>query len=324
MAEEHRGVMAYSESFDTLLELLSKGRELADQLQTGVSAVLLGEKIEADVGELAAHGADKVYVVENLQLKGFPVEACTEALYAVLSQAKPEIFLVGASKRGRELAPRIAERLGTGCASECIALEVDPERRELKLSRIVFGGKVTSTHVIAGRPIIATIPPRIFEKRRVEGRTAETVRVEAEIVAPKVEVVESKPKEVAGVRIEEASIVVCGGRGIKQKEDFKLLEELAEVLGGQVGCSRPIAADRGWYPEWVGLSGKKIQPNLYIAVGISGAIQHVAGIRGSKIVVSINKDPEAPIFADSDYGIVGDLYKVVPALREALRKVLKK
>ena len=324
MAEEYRGIMAYSEDKDTLFELLSKGRELADQLQTEVSAVLLGEKVEAEAGEFASYGADKVYVVESPQLKGLLAEACAEALQAVISQAKPEVLLVGATKRGKELAPRVAEKLGTGCVAECVALEVDAGSREFKMKRVVFGGKVSSTHTIAGKPAIATIPPRIFEKKKADGRTAETVKVEAEISPPKAEVVEVKPKETAGIRIEEAPIVICGGRGLKQQEDFKMLQELAEVLGGQVGCTRPIAADRGWFPEWVGLSGKKIQPSLYIAVGVSGAIQHVAGIRSSKIVVSVNKDADAPIFADSDYGIVEDLYKVVPALTEALRKILKK
>jgi len=323
MAEEYKGIMAYSEDKDTLLELLSKGRELADQLQVGVSAVLLGEKVEADIGQLASYGADKVYVVENPQLKDLLVEAYADALYAVLSQAKPETFLIGATKRGKELAPRVAEKLGVGCVAECVGLEVDVRKRELRMKRIVFGGKVSSTHIVTSKPVMATIPPRMFERKRIEGRTAETIKVEVKVSPPKAEIVEAKPKEMVGIRIEEAPIVICGGRGLKQKEDFRLLEELAEILGGQVGYTRPIAADRGWFPEWVGLSGKKIQPSLYIAVGISGAIQHVAGIRGSKIVVSINKDPEAPIFEDSDYGVVGDLYKVVPALTEALRKIKK-
>lgn len=319
MREEYKGIMAYSEDKDTLLELLSKGRKLGDQLQTEVSAVLLGEKVKAEASELAAYGADKVYVVEDPQLKGLLAEACAEALCEAISLAKPEVFLVGASKLGKELAPRVAEKLGTGCVAECVALEV--EAGELKMKRVVFGGKVISTHAITRRPAIATIPPGIFEKKRVEGRTAIAIKVEAEITPSKAEIVETKPKEMLGRKIEEALIVVCGGRGIKEKIDFKLLEELAEVLGGQVGCTRPIAADRGWYPEWVGLSGKKVRPRLYIAVGVSGVIQHLAGIRGSKIVVSINKDPGAPIFQDSDYGIVGDLYKVIPALTEAIKSL---
>ncbi len=332
--------MVYSEDKDTLFELLSKGRELADLLKTEVFAVLLGEKVEAEASELAAYGADKVYVVEKTQLKGLLAEACAEALHAVISQVKPEVFFVGATRRGKELAPRVAQKLGTGCVAECAALEFDAlkiqsniqslkasqnfQTGELKMKRVVFGGKVTSTHTITTKPAIATIPPRIFNKNRLEGRKAEVVKVEAEISPPKVEIVETKPKEILGRKIEEATVLICGGRGVKQKEDFELLEGLAEVLGGVVGCSRPIAADRGWFSEWVGLSGKKVRPDLYITAGVSGAIQHVAGIRGSKIVVSINKDPKALIFACSDYGIVGDLYRVVPALTEALRKIIKK
>ncbi len=322
MVEEYRGLMVYSENRDTLFELLSKARELADQMHTEVFAVLLGEKVEAAAGDLAAYGANKIYLVEKPQLKGLLAEACAEALRSVISWVKPEIFFVGATKRGKELAPRVAEMLGTGCVSECVALEFDTPNRELKMKRVVFGGKVTSIHTIAAKPAIATIPPGFFNKKRLEGREdreTEVIKVETEISSPGVKIVEIKPKQIMERKIEEATVLICGGRGIKQQEDFKLLEELAAVLGGVVGCSRPIAADRGWFTEWVGLSGKKVRPNLYITVGVSGAIQHIAGIRGSKIVVSINKDPEAPIFAYSDYGIVGDLYKVVPALTEALR-----
>lgn len=322
MVEEYKGLMVYSEDKDTLFELLSKGRELADLLKTEVFAVLLGEKVEAEASELAAYGADRVYVVEKTQLKGLLAEACAEALHAVISQVKPEVFFVGATKHGKGLAPRVAQKLGTGCVAECAALEFDAG--ELKMKRVVFGGKVTSTHTITTKPAIATIPPRIFNKKRLEGRKAEVVKVEAQISPPRVEIVEAKPREIPGRKIEEATVLICGGRGVKQKEDFELLEDLAEVLGGVVGCSRPIAADRGWFSEWVGLSGKKVRPNLYITAGVSGAIQHVAGIRGSKIVVSINKDPKALIFAYSDYGIVGDLYRVVPVLTEALRKIIKK
>lgn len=314
--------MVYSEDKDTLFELLSKGRELADLLKTEVFAILLGEKVEAEASELAAYGADNIYVVEKTQLKGLLAEACAEALHAVISQVKPEVLFVGATKHGKGLAPRVAQKLGTGCVAECAAIEFDAG--ELKMKRVVFGGKVTSTHTITTKPAIATIPPRIFNKKRLEGRKAEVVKVEAEISLPRVEIVEAKPREILGRKIEEATVLICGGRGVKQKEDFELLEDLASVLGGMVGCSRPIAADRGWFSEWVGLSGKKVRPNLYITAGVSGAIQHVAGIRGSNIVVSINKDPKALIFAYSDYGIVGDLYKVVPALTEALRKIIKK
>ncbi len=314
---EYKGLMVYSEDRDTLFELLSKARDLADFMRKEVFAVMLGEKVDVDAGELASYGADRIYIVEQSQLKGLLAETCVEALHAVISHVKPEAFFVGATKRGKELAPRIAEVLGTGCVSECVGLEFDAE---LKMKRMVFGGKVASTHTITAKPAIATIPPRVFDKKRLENRKAEVIEVEAEIGSPRVEIVEVESKEKMERKIEEANILVCGGRGVKQKDDFRLLEELARVLGGAVGCSRPVAADRGWFSEWVGLSGKKVKPDLYITVGVSGAIQHVAGIRGSKIVVSINKDPQAPIFAYSDYGIVGDLYDIVPKLTEILRK----
>ena len=321
MAGEAKTILAYSENLDTLFELLSEARELAGKIQGEAAAVLLGEKVEANLEELGAYGASKVYIVENPQLKGFQVEAYTDALYGVAEQVKPELILIGATKRGKELAPRLAQRLKTGCVAECVGFEVADG--EIQMKRIVYAGKVSSLQKVKGKPAVATVPPRLFEKRKAEGK-AEAVSLQVEVKAPKAEILEVKPKEVSGVRIEEAEVVVCGGRGIKSKEDFKLLGELAEILGGQVGCSRPIAADRGWFTEWVGLSGKKVKPTLYFAVGVSGAIQHVAGIRGSKIVVAINKDPEAPIFADADYGIVGDLYKVLPALIESLKKHLKK
>ncbi len=317
----YKGLMVYSEDRETLYQLLSKSRDLADLLKTEVSAVLLGEKIEDRADEFAAYGADRVYVIEKAQLKGLQVETCAQALYAVVSQVKPQALFIGATKRGKELAPRVAGMLGTGCVSECVSIEfMDPD---LKMKRVVFGGKVISIHAVSGKPAMATISTGVFEKKRIKGRKAEIIKVEAEISPSSVEILEVKPKEMLARKIEEATILICGGRGLKKREDFKLLEELADALGGSVGCSRPVAADRGWFSEWVGLSGKKVRPDLYVTVGVSGAIQHIAGISGSRIVVSINMDPQAPIFMHSDYGIVGDLYKVVPALTEALRKIKK-
>lgn len=317
----YMGLMVYSEDRETLYELLSKAREPADLLKIEVFAVLLGEKVEARSDEFAVYGADRVYIMEKAQLKGLRAEACAEALHAVVSQVKPQALLIGATKRGKELAPRVAGMLGTGCVSEGISIEfADPD---LKMKRMVFGGKVLSIHAVSGKPAMATISPGVFEKKRIEGRKAEIIKVEADINPSSVEILEVKPKETLARKIEDATILICGGRGVKQREDFKLLEELADALGGAVGCSRPVAADRGWFSEWVGLSGKKVRPDLYVTVGVSGAIQHIAGISGSRIVVSINMDPQAPIFMHSDYGIVGDLYKVVPALTEALRKIKK-
>lgn len=317
----YMGIMVYSEDREILYELLSKARELADLLKTEVIAVMLGEKVEAGAGEFAVYGADRVYVVEKARLKGLRAETCAEALYAVVSQVKPQALFIGATKRGKELAPRVAGMLGTGCVSECISIEfADPD---LRMKRVVFGGKVLSTQFVSGKPAMATISSGVFEKKRFEGRKAEVIKVEVEVSLSRVEILEVKPKELPARKIEDATILICGGRGVKQREDFKLLDELAGALGGAVGCSRPVAADRGWFSEWIGLSGKKVRPDLYVTVGVSGAIQHIAGISGSKIVVSINMDPQAPIFMHSDYGIVGDLYKLVPALTEALRKIKK-
>jgi len=317
----YMGIMVYSEDRDTLYELLSKAREMSDLLKTEVIAVLLGEKVDARAGEFAAYGADRIYVVEKAQLKGLQAETCAQALYAVVSQVKPQAFFIGATKRGKELAPRVAGMLGTGCVSECVSIYLDPSG--LKMKRVVFGGKVLATQAVSGKPAMATVSSGVFEKKRIEGRKAEVIKVEVEISPSRVDILEVKPKEALARKIEDAAILICGGRGVKRREDFKLLEELAGAIGGAVGCSRPVAADRGWFSEWVGLSGKKVRPDLYITAGISGAIQHIAGISGSRIVVSINMDPQAPIFMYSDYGVVGDLYKVVPALTEALRKIKK-
>jgi len=322
-SNEFKGVMVFSEDFEILLELLSKGRELADKLQTELSAVLIGHNIEDERGkELIKCGADKVYVVDNPLLEQFNVEPYTDVLSKLASDYKPEIILIGATKRGKELAPRLATRLNTGCMTECSKLDIDEEGR-LVVNRLVYGGSSIAIEVSRVKPQIATVPPHVFEKPAPSDRTGEVVKVEVDVKEPKTKVVERRKKEIVGVRLEEAPIIIAGGRGLRSKEDFKLLEELAKVLGGQVGCTRPIAADYGWFTNWIGISGVKIKPKLYIAVGISGAIQHTAGIMDSKIIVAINKDEEAPIFKAADYGIVGDLYKVVPALTEAFKKLLK-
>jgi len=322
-SNEFKGVMVFSENFEIFLELLGKGREIADKLQTELSAVLIGHNIEDERGkELIKHGADKVYVVDNPLLEQFNVEPYTDVLSKLASDYKPEIILIGATKRGKELAPRLATRLNTGCMTECSKLDIDEEGR-LVVNRLVYGGSSIAIEVSRVKPQIATVPPHVFEKPTPSDRTGEVVRVDVDVKEPKTKIVEKRKKEIAGVRLEEAPIIIAGGRGLRSKEDFKLLKELAKVLGGQVGCTRPIAADYGWFTNWIGISGVKIKPKLYIAVGISGAIQHTAGIMDSKIIVAINKDEEAPIFKAADYGIVGDLYKVVPALTEAFKKLLK-
>jgi len=319
----HGEILAYSENKDLMLELLGKGSELASKLQTQLTAVVLGHGVGDQAKELIGYGASKVLVVDNPQLKEFRVEPYLSALTQLAQQHKPELFLIGSTKRGKELAARLATRLNVGCVPDCLDLKVGSQGK-LLTERIVYGGNAIVTQVFRAKPQIVTVPRRRFEKRRyAEESRGEVVDVsDVQFETPKTEIVEVKPIEMAETKIEEARVVVGGGRGLEKKEDFKILDELAQILGGQVGYTRPLAEDRKWFKEWIGLSGHTIKPELYIACGISGVIQHVAGIRDSKIVVAINKDPEAPIFEMADYSIVGDLYEIVPALTEALKKLL--
>ncbi|MBE0511917.1 electron transfer flavoprotein subunit alpha/FixB family protein [Candidatus Bathyarchaeota archaeon] len=319
---EPKGVWVCSENKDLTLELLGKGNELADKLQTELAAVLLGQNVENQANELIGFGADKVYMVEDSQFKNLRAEPYVSALTSLAKQYEPDILLIGSTKRGKEVASRVATRLETGCVPDCTHLSID-ENKRLLMGRMVYGGNAVATHFSRAKPQIATVPPRAFEKLEYKERKGEIIKVDVELEQPRTEVVEVKEIEAAKVKIEEAKVVVAGGRGVEKKEDFKILDELAEVLGGQVAYTRPLCEDRKWFTDWVGLSGNKIKPALYIGCGISGVIQHVAGIRDSQIIVAINKDSEAPIFEVADYMIEGDLYEIVPALSAALKKLLK-
>jgi electron transfer flavoprotein alpha subunit len=229
--------------------------------------------------------------------------------------------LIGSTRNGKPLAARLATRLQTGCIPDCNRLSVD-ERNRLVCERITYGGNAVAKMTFKTKPQIATIPPRTFEKLHPQERSGQIIKFDAKIEEPKTEIIETKPLQVSAVRIEDADVIVSCGRGLEKKEDTVLLEELAQILNGQVGNTRPLAEDRKWFTEWVGLSGHKVKPKLYIACGISGVIQHVAGIRDAKVIVAINKDENAPIFEVADYGVVSDLYQILPALKEALKKQL--
>jgi electron transfer flavoprotein alpha subunit len=231
-------------------------------------------------------------------------------------------LLIGSTKNGKPLAARLAMRLDVGCVPDCARLSLDGNGR-LVGERITYGGNAIAKVTFKTKPQIVTVPARAFEKPEAKDHNGQVVKAEAKIDEPRTEVVETKPLEVSSLRIEEAGVVVCCGRGLEKKEDKVLLDQLAEVLGGQVGCSRPLAEDRKWFTEWVGLSGHKVKPKLYIACGISGVIQHVAGIRDAKVIVAINKDEQAPIFEVADYGVVGNFYEILPALKDALKKQLQ-
>ncbi len=320
---EHHGVWVYSENMDLAQEMLSKASELAGKRQTEAAALLIGHEVKTRANDLVTFGANKVYVVDNPALKSFQSETYLSALAAATKEYKPEIILIGSTRKGRELAARLATRFETGCVPDCTNLSLD-EQGHLMAERIVYGGSASATQLFQRMPQIACVPPRTFEKSVKADAKGDVVDVNvAQFDAPKTEVVEQKPIEAAAGKIEEARVVIVGGRGVEKQEDFKLLENLCSVLGGQVGYTRPLAEDRKWFKgDWIGLSGHKIKPALYVSCGVSGVIQHVAGIRDSQVIVAINKDPEAPIFEMADYIVIGDLYEIVPALEAAFKKLL--
>jgi electron transfer flavoprotein alpha subunit len=318
---EHEGILVFSEKYDLMLEMLGKGREIADKLQTSLAAVLMGFNVQEKADELIKYGADKVYLVDNQALAHFQIEAYLSVLHNLAVNYKPEIILIGSTRNGKPLAARLATRLEAGCVPDCNRLSVDEQRR-LVGERITYGGNAAAKITFKAKPQIATVPARAFEKPEPKDHSGQLVKLDVKIEESRTEIVETKPLEVSSVRIEDADVIISCGRGLGKKEDRALLDELATVLCGQVGCSRPLAEDRKWFTEWVGLSGHKVKPKLYIACGISGVIQHVAGIRDAKVIVAINKDENAPIFEVADYGIVGNLYEILPALKEALKKQL--
>ncbi len=307
------------------LELVSEGRKLADSLGRSLSAVLLGDEVEKLTGELIAYGADKVYLIEDSQLNNYNTESYVAILEKLVQQEKPEILLIGATHNGRDLAPRLSARLGTGLTADCTELAIDQEKGVLLQTRPAFGGNLMATIVCPNhRPQMATVRPGVMVKAEVDNqRQGEVIKFDPNLaeLAIKAQVQEVVKAAKQQVNLEEARIIVSGGRGLKKADGFKLLEELAEIMGAQVGSSRGCV-DNGWicHDHQVGQTGKTVQPDLYIACGISGAIQHLAGMTNSKMIVAINKDANAPIFQVADYGIVGDVYTVVPKLIEELRK----
>ena len=324
MISSNSDVWVFSERMDVTLELLGKGRELADGLGANLCALVLGTALEHEADTLASHGADKVFLVENQALRNTLPEPFAEAIGKLASQYGPEILLIGSTRRGKDIAARVAARLETGVITDCLSLGLDEERRMLVADRPSYGGILVSTEICTTRPQIATVPPRVFEPAAPrQGQRGEVIRTDIDLAPPKTRVVQVVSKEVRGVGLEDANVIVSAGRGVAKKEDLRILQELASVLGGEVGCSSPLAEDLKWLPleRLVGLTGRKVKPNLYVACGISGQVQHITGMRGSRTVVAINTDPEAPIFQQSDYCVRGDLYEIVPLLTEAFRRI---
>ena len=326
-AEKYEGVWVFSENPAVARELLSKGRELSGRLGTHLAAVTLGENVSETSKDLITYGADKVYAVQDPSLKTFEVHPYSDVLTEIAKTYRPDVILIGATRSGLELAARVAERLKTGCCTECSKLDIDQSRKCVVVDRLVLGGNITETLIIRNKPQIFTLPKGVFQPLSKDlNRTGEIVQVQPKIAESPVKVVGEKPKQFAGVRIGEAEAIVSFGRGLKKKEDIPIIEGLAKTINGVVGCSRPVAEDLKWLPidQYVGLSGQKVAPKLYLACGISGQIQHITGIQNARVVVCVNTDSKAPIFEYADYGIVGDLYKVVPALTEAFKQLSSK
>ncbi len=328
---EYQGVWVFAEQKEGKIaavtwELLGEGRKLADRLGSPLSAVLLGRQMDEAARELFYYGADRVILADSPQLENFLEEPYTEVMVEVIRRYKPAIVLLGATTIGRSLAPRVAARLETGLTADCTGLAIDEESKNLLQTRPAFGGNLMATILCPNhRPQMATVRPKVFPPaRRDESRSGELIKIDYSTrrLPQRAELLEIIKGDGPSMNIAEADIVVSGGRGLGDPKNFALVRELAEVLGGAVGASRAVV-DAGWipYPHQVGQTGKTVCPKIYIACGIHGAVQHLAGMQSSGIIVAINKNPDAPIFKVADYGIVGDVCEVIPALIREIKKV---
>jgi electron transfer flavoprotein alpha subunit len=314
-------ILVYSYVDETALELVSASKTFAEQLGATVSAALLGEGAAAKAGDYFAYGADKLYVSEHPALADFYVGSYAEALAQIAQKSDVEFVLIGSSKRGKELAGRVAQKLNAGVITDANA--VRSKDGNLEADRYSYGGNTVASQVVTTPVKVISVMPKTFELGAKEERQGEVVDVDLDLEAPALKVLERRKKAGEEVNLEEAEMLICVGRGIQAKEDLAMVEELAGLLGAEIGCTKTPASDWEWFSEerMVGLSGKKCKPNLYISIGISGQIQHTVGVVDSKIIVTINKDEKAPIFAITDYGIVGDYADIVPVLNEKLKSV---
>lgn len=329
--DEYKGVWVFAEQregklLNVSIELIGEGRKIADELDTELTAILLGKDVEDLAKQLIKYGADNVLYGESELLQIYTTDGYTKVICDLIKERKPEIMLIGATNIGRDLGPRISARIHTGLTADCTRLEVDKENRRLLQTRPAFGGNLMATIICPNhRPQMSTVRPGVMEKAKYdESRLGNIEKFvpnlrEEDIKAKVLEVVKEAK---AQIKLEEANIIVSGGRGLGNPEGFKLIEQLAEKLGAVVGASR-ATVDAGWIDQshQVGQTGKTVRPTLYIACGISGAIQHLAGMQESEVIVAINKDKNAPIFKIADYGVVGDVYEVLPELIEALDNI---
>ncbi|MBR3042418.1 MAG: electron transfer flavoprotein subunit alpha/FixB family protein [Eubacterium sp.] len=340
--EEYKGVYVFAQQIDNHIteityELMGKAIELAKDLDTEVVAVLCGSDIENKVFHLKEHGADRIILIDDPELKEYRTEPYAHALSEVINKYKPDVFLIGATAIGRDLAPRVCARVHTGLTADCTSLEIgdfplnaipgkedQQKHNQLLMTRPAFGGNTIATIACPEfRPQMATVRPGVMKRSPKEvGRECEVVKFNPGFTPDNkyVEILDIIKSVSETVDIQKAKILVAGGRGVGSAENFQILKDLADALGGEVACSR-AAVDNGWMSKdhQVGQTGKTVRPLVYFAIGISGAIQHTAGMEESEIIIAINKDESAPIFDVADYGIVGDLNKIVPLLTEGIK-----
>ena len=314
-------VLVYSENKNLTIEMLSKATEIAKEQKKKVTSAIIGKPDETLAKEYISYGADQVFIAET-SLESFKAEEYADILANIVKETGIETILIGSNKNGKELSARLGGKLNAGCVVDSNNIYI--KNNKLIAERVVYSGNAIAVEQFNSTPAIITVPSKAFDPLKKDDTHKGDItkkKIDSEKSASKIVKVQEMKSE--GVNVEDAEIIVSCGRGFKNKDDIKLVQELADVLKGRtVGCSRPIAADLKWMSEdhWIGLSGHKVKPKLYIAAGISGQIQHIAGMRDSGIIVAINKDPEALIFKSADYGIVGDLYEVLPKFTNAVKE----
>lgn len=329
---DNKGILIFGEVLDgalaaSTLELLGGGRGLADTLGEPLMLVLLGSGVAACAKDGIAYGADKVFVVDDAALKDYTNDAYVGVMENVVKQVAPNVLLMGMTPVVRDLAPRLAFRLGTAVSMDCVGLEIDPGSKLLLMTRLVFGGNARGVYVCdKAKPQMAAVRAKVMDpKDKDDSRTGEVENIAAGLDTStlKMKLTDTKKEEVAGIKLDDADVIVAGGRGLASADGFKVLEPLAATLKAAVGASRP-PCDNGWVSPsiQIGLTGKIVSPTLYIAVAISGSSQHMAGCSGSKNIIAINKDPEANVFKEARFGVVGDCNKVLPAFAEKVKELV--
>ncbi len=329
MKEQYKGIYVFAQQVDGHIsavsyELIGKAKDLAKARGCDVTAILLGYNISHLAEELGAYGADRVIVVDNPALEVYMTEPYTHAITEIIREFKPETVLYGATSIGRDLAPRISARVKTGLTADCTGLEIDEATGDLRMTRPAFGGNIMATILCSEhRPQMATVRPGVMKKPEKSNSKAKIITFAPKFEANNryVDVTDVVMRKTAQCDITEANILVSGGRGVGCPENFKLLQDFAEAVGGTISSSR-ACVDAGWVAKdlQVGQTGKTVRPTVYFAIGISGAIQHIAGMEESDIIIAINKDESAPIFEIADYGVVGDLHKILPILTERVKQ----